>query len=165
MVRKTCLLLCVSWSFIAVSCHAQVFKGHQIGETFAAFLKIEPAIQSKVDYCRTSAPHQLTPEEVAKLSSEQLTSRFGTATKSLQQYLKMEANYSKPGSVSPRFVEQANEYVARCGSALNLAAIVTKGQGDIDGNGSDPLSISSDFNEDNRSFAVVPVVRTVFGDF
>jgi hypothetical protein len=138
--------------FIAVSSPAQTFKSHQVGETFADFLKVEPAIQHKVDYCRTSAPHQLTPEEVAKLSPEQLTSRYGTATKTVQHYLKMEDNYNKPGSVSPSFREQLNEYVMKCGPSLNLAEILTKGEGEIDGTGSDILSLSSEYNENNRYF-------------
>lgn len=148
-MRKTYAL----WLFfVAVSCPAQTFKGHQIGETFVEFLKVEPAIEHKVDYCRTSAPHQLTPEEVATLSPEQLASRYGTATKTLQHYLKMEANYNKPESVSPSFREQLNEYVIKCGPSLNLAAIFTKGEGEIDGTGNDPLSLSSEYNENNRYF-------------
>lgn len=144
---------CALWLFfVAVYCPAQMFKSHQIGETFADFLKVEPAIQHRVDYCRTSTPHQLTPEEVAKLSPEQLTSRYGTATKTLQHYLKMEANYNKPGSVSPSFQEQLNKYVMKCGPSMNLAAIFTKGEGEIDGTGSDLLSLSSEYNENNRYF-------------
>jgi hypothetical protein len=90
-------------------------------------LKVEPAIQHKVDYCRTSAPHQLTPEEVARLSPEQLTSRYGTATKTLQHYLKMEDNYDKSGSVSPSVRQQVNEYVIKCGPSLNLGGHLKTG--------------------------------------
>jgi hypothetical protein len=36
--------------------------------------------------------------------------------------------------------------------ALNLAAIFTRGEGEIDGTGSDLLSLSSEYNENNRYF-------------
>jgi hypothetical protein len=151
-LRNTCALLCVWLSFAVVSCHAQsqTFKGHRIGESFSDFLKAEPVIQEKLTYCQSTTPHQLTPDEIAKLSPEELRSRYGAWAKSFKQYLKIEANYNKPngGLPSQKDQEQA-EYQSKCSDLLNLIA---KGEGELTGVGVGPNTFAPEFNEYFRQF-------------
>ena len=129
-LRNTCALLCAWLSFAVVSNHAQsqTFKGHHIGESFSDFLKAEPAIQEKLTYCQTTTPHQLSPDEITKLSPEELRSRYGAWAKTFKQYLKIESNYSKNGNKE----QEQKEYLSKCEALLNFAA---KGDGLINGTG------------------------------
>ncbi len=48
-MRKTYALLCLWLIFVVISCHAQLFKGHQIGKTTSAY--------SSVSFSGTVTPH------------------------------------------------------------------------------------------------------------
>ena len=151
-MSKSCALLCVWLSFAVVTCHAQsqTFKGHRIGESFSDFVKAEPAIQEKLTYCQTTTPHQLSPDEIEKLSPEQLRSRYGAWAKSFKQYMKIEANYNKPDGALPSQKDQEQaEYRSKCSDLLNLSA---KGDGELTGTGVGPNTYSSEINDYLRLF-------------
>src|SRR5438045_1938315 len=53
-------------TLFSIGLQAQTFKGHQIGESTADFLKLEPLLQPKLADCQATAPRELTPEEIKK---------------------------------------------------------------------------------------------------
>src|SRR6266700_5061505 len=96
--------------------HAQIFKGHQIGESVADFLKSEPALQKKLVECQATAPQDLTPEEVIK--------RYGR---------KVEANAEKNHQVL--LDKDPDVYGDKCGALINA---LVNGKGHLFGNGYEP---------------------------
>lgn len=151
-LRKSCALLCVWLSFVAVSYHAQsqTFKGHRIGESFSDFFQAEPALQERRTYCQTDTPHQLSPDEIAKLSPDELRTRYGAWAKSFKQYLKIEADYNKPnGALPSRKDQEQAEYQSKCRDLLNA---IVKGDGELTGVGVGPNTYSSEINDYLRLF-------------
>jgi hypothetical protein len=86
-MRKTGALLSLSFLLFPAPIRAQSFKGHEIGETGADFLKAEPSIRVKVTACHTDAPRALTTDEIK--------SRYGR--KAAERYIKEQAGLSALG--------------------------------------------------------------------
>lgn len=110
-----------------LSASGQKFKGHEIGETTADFLTVEPNLKAKLIDCQTSVPRALMPEEIRK--------RYGKKT--YEDYLKRVAeDKANPSSNTHVAImdKDPDLYGERCGALINS---LEKGTGTIDGTGFD----------------------------
>jgi hypothetical protein len=83
---------------------------------------VEPAIQTKLTNCQTTAPRELTPDEIKK--------KYGK--KAYENYLKQEAQLNAAGKHAMYMDQDEDIYGDRCGALLET--LVT-GSGEIDGTG------------------------------
>jgi hypothetical protein len=123
----TIRLLWFSLFLFAGLLQAQSFKGHQIGEAAADFLKTEPAMQAKLNDCLATAPHELTPEEIKQ--------RYGR--KIYEKYQKQELQTQANGKHEQVMDKDPDVYGDKCGALVDA---LVKGDGWIDGNGYDILN-------------------------
>jgi hypothetical protein len=105
-------------ALLSATLHAQTFKGHQIGESTADFLKSEPSLQAKLVGCQATAPRELTPEEIKKLYGRRVYDR----------YIKEEAQYQAQGKRAQYLDQDPDAYSRKCGALVDALA---KGNGEI----------------------------------